>query len=284
VELVDAQVIQNFYADPSVVNQLNQLNADRDGRKNADDEKPNQTSGDIRDYTRWNLPEGAKRKFGKGRITDIQLSPDSTRVAIADNGGICLYDVDSGDEIARLTEHTRKTEEAVPRVLFSPDGKTFASTGYDNIIRIYETKSGKNLFTLNMPIGPARLFEIKKDGSWSFDVIPADRIESFRFKPGPKTRSMWMMPFRKLQSIKFLSDSKTLVIQDITGTIWLWDINTGKQIATFSPNLPDPDLDTYQTLMQLEELPDPSRWTLATNAFVNTTLGGTEVIFYIRNW
>ncbi|MCG9127378.1 hypothetical protein JT359_07215, partial [Candidatus Poribacteria bacterium] len=123
VELVDAQVIQNFYADPSVVNQLNQLNADRDGRKNADDEKSNQVSGDIGDYTRWNLPEGAKRKIGKGRITDIQLSPDSTSVAIADNGGIWLYDVNSGDEIARLTEHTRKTEEAVTRVLFSPDGK-----------------------------------------------------------------------------------------------------------------------------------------------------------------
>ena len=279
VELVDAQVIQNLDADPSVLNQLNQQNADRDGRENADDEKSNQASGDIGDYTRWNLPEGAKRKFGKGRITDIQLSPDSTRVAIADTGGIWLYDVGSGDEIARLTEHTRKTEEAVPRVLFSPDGKTFASTGYDNIIRIYETKSGKNLFTLNMPIGPARLFEIKKDGSWSFDVIPADQVESFRHKPRPKTISMWFMPFRKLQSIKFLSDSKTLVIQDITGTIWLWDSNTGKQIATFSPNLPDPDLDTYQTLMQLEELPVPSRWTLATNAFVNTTLGGINVIF-----
>ncbi|MCG9127379.1 hypothetical protein JT359_07220 [Candidatus Poribacteria bacterium] len=87
------------------------------------------------------------------------------------------------------------------------------------------------------------------------------------------------MQFKKLQSINFLSDSRTLVIQDTNGTVWLWNIYTGKQIATFSPNLPDPDLDTYQTLMQLEELPVPSRWTLATNAFVNTTLGGTEVIF-----
>ncbi len=278
VELVDAQVIQNLDADPNVLNQLNQQNADRHGRENADDEKSNQASGDIGDYTRWNLPEGAKRKFGKGRITDIQLSPDSTRIAIADTGGIWLYDVESGDEIARLTEHTRKTEQAMPRVLFSPDGKSFASTGYDNIIRIYETKSGKNLFTLNMPIGPARLFEFKKDGSWSTNIISADEVESFRFIPNAKTRSMEIQGGRHLQSIKYLPDGKTLVIQNSNGTIWLWDINTGEQIATFSPNLPVPDLDTYQTLMQLEKLPVPARWTLATNAFVNTTVGGIHVI------
>ncbi len=278
VELVDARVIQNLDADLSVLNQLNQQNADRDGRENADDEKSNQASGSISDYTRWNLPEGAKRKFGKGRITDIQLSPDSTRIAIADTGGIWLYDVDSGDEIARLTEHTPKTEEALPRVLFSPDGKTFASTEYDNIIRIYDTKSGKNLFTLNMPIGPARLFEFNKDGSWSTNIIPADQVESFTFIPNAKIRSMEIQGGRYLQSIKYLPDGKTLVIQNSNGTIWLWDINTREQIATFSPNLPDPDLDTYQTLMQLEKLPVPARWTLATNAFVNTTLGGTEVI------
>ncbi|RKU27975.1 hypothetical protein C6497_10395 [Candidatus Poribacteria bacterium] len=278
VELVDAQVIQNLDADPSVLNQFNQQNANRDGRENADDEKSNQASGDIGDYTRWNLPEGAKRKLGKGRITDIQFSPDNTRVALADTVGIWLYDVDTGAEIARLTEHTRKTEEALPRVLFSPDGKTFASTGYDNIIRIYETKSGKNLFSLEMPIGPARLFKFEKDGSWSTNIIPANEVESFNFIPNGKTIGIEIQGGRYLQSIKYLPDGKTLVIQNSNGTIWLWDINTGEQISTFSPNLPDPDLDTYQTLMQLEELPIPSRWTLATNTFVNTTLGGTQVI------
>ena len=58
------------------------------------------------DYTRWGLPEGAKARIGKGTFTDMQLSPDGTRLAIASSAGVWLYDVSTGDEIALITENT----------------------------------------------------------------------------------------------------------------------------------------------------------------------------------
>ena len=37
----------------------------------------------AQDYTQWNLPEGAKARLGKGRITEIKYSPDGTKLAVA---------------------------------------------------------------------------------------------------------------------------------------------------------------------------------------------------------
>ena len=45
----------------------------------------------AQDYTQWHLPEGAKARLGKGSISDIQYSPDGTRLAVASSLGIWLY-------------------------------------------------------------------------------------------------------------------------------------------------------------------------------------------------
>ena len=45
----------------------------------------------AQDYTQLNLPEGAKARLGKGVITDMQLSTDGTRLAVASSiGGLAL--------------------------------------------------------------------------------------------------------------------------------------------------------------------------------------------------
>ena len=47
----------------------------------------------AQDYTQWGLPEGAKMRLGKGRLSgSIAYSPDGTRLAVASNIGIWLYD------------------------------------------------------------------------------------------------------------------------------------------------------------------------------------------------
>ena len=49
--------------------------------------------GFAQDYTKWELPEGAFARLGKGSVTgDIVFSPDSTIIAIPISIGIWLYD------------------------------------------------------------------------------------------------------------------------------------------------------------------------------------------------
>ena len=54
------------------------------------------------DYTRWNLPEGAKVRLVPGTINDIQFSPDSTQLAVASSIGIWIYDAHTGEELNLL--------------------------------------------------------------------------------------------------------------------------------------------------------------------------------------
>ena len=69
------------------------------------------------DYKRFSLPKGAKLRLGKGRISsNIVYSPDGTRLAVASGIGIWLYDAQTYQEIALLTEHTGW----ISSVAFSP--------------------------------------------------------------------------------------------------------------------------------------------------------------------
>ena len=77
----------------------------------------------AQDYTRWGLPEGAKARLGKGRISgNVAYSPDGRRIAVASDIGIWLYDMGSDTEVNLLAGHTG----SVHSVAFSPDGSMLA--------------------------------------------------------------------------------------------------------------------------------------------------------------
>ncbi len=281
VELVDAAIVKEVESINSVRNPSGVI-SDTEGKSNGDGENANQVSADQGDYTRWNLPEGAKRRLGRGEVTDTQISPDGKRFAVAGSIGVWLYSVNTGSEIALLSGHKEKNVHTIPRVIFSPDSKKIATSGYDNTIRIWNAETGKMDISIDMPKGPARLFRFPTDGRWSTHVIPTDQIvhvgDYFDYFNDNKTGSIQITPGGALKSLRFLPDSKTLMIQNLRGTIWLWNIDTEKELATFSPELPEPKLDEYKKWLRLHKLPNPEKWHLETDAFVNM-VNGIDVKF-----
>ncbi len=198
VELVDAQVVQNLQIQSDNRNQIGNR-TDLGGRSDGNEANANQAIGDDGDYTRWKLPEGAKRRIGKGVLTDMKLSPDNSRVAIASSAGIWLYDVHAnqemkGAEVALLTDH----EGLVRQLTFSTDGEMFASIGVDKTIRLWKTSNGKLLFTLTTP-----------------------------------------KPTGEFRSVKFIRDGKTLAARCSDDyKVYLWDVTSGKYLESFRPKLP----------------------------------------------
>jgi len=93
----------------------------------------------AQDYTKWKLPEGAKARLGKGKINEIQYSPDGTRLAVVSSIGIWLYDVATFRELALLTGHT----EIVWSLAFSPDGQTLASGSWDGTVLLWDLTTSK---------------------------------------------------------------------------------------------------------------------------------------------
>ena len=74
-----------------------------------------------------NLPDGAIARFGKGKINEIQYSPDGKILAVATRIGIWLYDTSTYQEISLLTDHN----SSVTNITFNPNGHTFASAAKD---------------------------------------------------------------------------------------------------------------------------------------------------------
>ena len=56
----------------------------------------------LQPYTQWGLPPGALARLGKGAITDIQYSPDGTRLAVATYIGVWLYDAHTCTKLTLL--------------------------------------------------------------------------------------------------------------------------------------------------------------------------------------
>ena len=57
-------------------------------------------------YTRWELPEGAIARLGKGGINKIQYSPDNRFLAVASTIGIWIYDAVTLQEVLLFAGNT----------------------------------------------------------------------------------------------------------------------------------------------------------------------------------
>ena len=71
------------------------------------------------DVQRWELPEGAVRRLGRGRVYEVAYSPDGRWLAAAGSVGIWIYDARTLTAVKLLTGH----RWYVQSISFSPDGK-----------------------------------------------------------------------------------------------------------------------------------------------------------------
>ena len=212
----------------------------------------------AQDYMRWELPEGAKMRLGKGQIenreghlTDIgrarsyQFSPDSNQLAVFTSIGIWIYDVQTGKEIKLLTDHR---EGAIDKTVLSPDWRylTCPRNNWEHHeIRLWDTHTG----------------EIKT----TFEGH-TERVEWVAFSP----------------------DGKMLASSDFDGVIWLWDIDTGehRQIRT-SHKIVDgvmfsPDGRTLVSSRRENRREDIRLWDVATGEFkarLEDTTGTNNIVF-----
>ena len=90
-------------------------------------------------YTRSQLPTGAKMRLGKGWIRDISFSPDGSQFAVATMIGVWLYEARTGREIALLNEVPRRMRS----LAFSEDGKLLASCDVWGAVRLWSTVTGE---------------------------------------------------------------------------------------------------------------------------------------------
>ncbi|RKU15912.1 hypothetical protein C6503_13380 [Candidatus Poribacteria bacterium] len=168
------------------------------------------------------LPEGAKRRLGKGKIKDFQYSPDGNYLVAATAVGIWLYDGRTGEELG-MPGYT----DYVENITFSPDGRTFASQNKRTAVCLWDTNTGKQKRILASTGASVKQLRFSPDGRVLASANISQSIDLWNPYTGEHKLSLGG------ENITFSPDGSTLVT--ISGNdIRLSDTLTGQHKQTFT--------------------------------------------------
>ncbi|RKU22766.1 hypothetical protein C6499_19385 [Candidatus Poribacteria bacterium] len=185
----------------------------------------------------WDMRTGAHKKTLNGhqhRVYSVAFSPDGKILASgSDDNTVRLWRVDTGETERILTGHAGEYEgidngpssiEGVKSVAFSPDGKTLASGGGDNVIHLWDIGTGKRKMTLVGHTHWVFSLAFSPDGRTLASGSVDSDIRLWDPHTGQHKKTLtghtaWV------RSIAFSSDGKTLVSGSDDGSVLIWEIN-----------------------------------------------------------
>jgi WD40 repeat protein len=142
------------------------------------------------------------------------------------DGVVWLWDVATGRELRRLGGR----QQDVWAVAFSPDGKLLATAGNDNLVRLFDPATGAERISMPGHCGPVDVVALSPDG---LVAVTGDR-QFLRIWDAVRGNELHRMTGAKgegARSAFFSGDGKRLITGHDSGTIGLWDVTTGRELA-----------------------------------------------------
>ncbi len=175
-------------------------------------------------------------------VLAIAVSPDAKTLATGQGGDIVLFDFIQADAKKKITTSLKaKTtlpahKDAVQSLVWSPDGKRFAS-GSHREIKIWQPGQPKALFTLNDKLkGRITVLTVTPDNKTLLvaDSIPAvsGDLHVVDLATGKILRSIEDAHSDSIFAISLSPDKKHFVTVSADKMVKIWDLTTWKSIAT----------------------------------------------------
>ena len=198
------------------------------------------SNGFAQDYaTQWHLPEGAKARLGRGKLINIKLSSDSTRVVVSTSIGIWIYDAQTGEVVSLFTESQIGEKDGfLPRtppeaLTFSPDASIVA-TAHGNSIYVWDTFTGNAFAMLDEHPDSINALALSPDGTKLATAGGDWIVRLWEVSTGKYINSLMGHP-SSVNAVAFSPDGKTLA--SAGSTLRLWDADTGELLHADSKDL-----------------------------------------------
>ena len=144
-----------------------------------------------------------------------------------------LWDVESGDIIFTLEEHTG----GVDAVSYSPDGRTLASASWDGTVKLWAIKRGEIIAALEEVSSAATSVSYSPDGRTlavgTLDgAVQLWDVESREMTAALEETDPWNLP-SAVSAVSFSPGGNTLASGAYDGTAKIWDVEAESVIRTF---------------------------------------------------
>lgn len=143
-----------------------------------------------------------------------------------DRYSIILWDVPSRQVLFRLYGHKKE----IKAIAFTADGKVLASGSKDGTIRLWDTKTGKQIQELSSGLKTTLAFS--SDGNSIASVVNNNQIQLWDVSSGQKTSTL-NGKIGECYALTYSPDRKFLASGSHDGTVLLWDVKTGRKLKEF---------------------------------------------------
>ncbi len=166
----------------------------------------------------------------------LAFTPDGhTLVCGARDGGVRLWDSETGREQARLTG----PDKAVLGMDLSADGKTLLTVDYDGKAHLWDLAARKHLHAFDTVAQRQHSHRLAPDGR-TFAYTTADGVLVVRDTAEGKERHRLQGDPKTLR-LAYASDSKTILTAGVDGAVTAWDVRTGQKRKAAECRLTGPD-------------------------------------------